>query len=360
MEICKHTNDELKKLHDTLKFVLSNNLILEIAGWIMAAILSFLMLNILTMMYYHPVHELQRSGGATPGLKVPHQWGIYGNEGWGIQTIDSLGYVNPDLPLEDEYYCVIGSSHSEGFHSMNGERYSDLLNEMMGYDKSLKVYNIAHSGYHFDGIAKHFSGIVSEFPGMKGVIIELEKTNYSIESLEKSLVQVEYDNNRDSVEAILSKLSKKERVVIFIKNYFPVLREIKHQIETYKTVNNDSKEKEKDIERGEEYEQVLNEVMSLIRSEYGGEIIVIYHPKTTINSDGSLDISVLASDKIFMDVCEKNGIKFINMASVFEREYYEKHHAMYGFWNTSLMSGHINKYCHEVMAEVLYEIILER
>ena len=70
----------------------------EILSWGLAILLAAGILNLFAFCYYHPVHKFPRAGGATYSLAVPHQWGLYGMEGYGIQKIDRNGYVNPDLP----------------------------------------------------------------------------------------------------------------------------------------------------------------------------------------------------------------------------------------------------------------------
>ncbi len=169
----------------------------ELLQWTGAFLTAFFVLNILTFSFYHPVIEIHRNGGSTPGLMIPLQWGLLGLEWYGIQTTDSRSYVNSDLPLIKDYYCITGASHTEGFHSRKGERFSDYLNSMFGYTDSLKFYNIAHTAYQFDEIAMHFPGILAEFPDMKGLIIELDSTNYSLDQLECALNQSNYSEKHD-------------------------------------------------------------------------------------------------------------------------------------------------------------------
>lgn len=333
----------------------------EITGWGIAIVFSIAILNLFTFCFYHPVHELSRSGGASPGLMVPYQWGLYGTEGWGIQTIDSNGYPNPDLPLEEEYYCITGMSHTEGFHSMKGERYSDILNQKSGYHDSLKFYNIAHSGYEFDQIARHFKGIVEEFPDMEGIIIEIDSTNYSVERLNNALDQIGYAEENDSIEALLAKLSVKDRSVITFKNYFPFFRLLSMQLETYrKSCSEKEMQNVSDPEISlniNEYKKSLDKVFTCMRSEYQGRILIVYHPSTTLNPDGLLSVSHSKTDDIFEAECARYKIDFINLGPDFEKAFYDDNHAVYGFWNTTLMYGHINKYCHQIIADKIYDYL---
>ena len=69
----------------------------------------------------------------------------------------------------------------------------------------------------------------------------------------------------------------------------------------------------------------------------------------------------IESDFGFLDtlaeVCRKNGICFVDVASRFQKEYAEKHLLPYGFANTSVGNGHMNKYGHMMFAEEIYALI---
>ena len=337
-------------------------LLKELIKWIAAFIIAAFVLNLLTFSFYHPVIELHRNGGATPGLMIPHQWGLLGNEGYGIQTTDSRGYVNPDLPLASDYYCVVGASHTEGFHSRKGERFTDYLNAKFGYTDSLGFYNIAHTAYQFDEIAMQFPGIVAEFPDMKGLILELDSTDYSLEQLENSLNQTGYSKDEDSIEALLSRQTTKDKIVNFVKSSFPILRELSFQYETYKTFKKSSGTSESDADSSTfdapAYTAALSQVMDLIRSEYSGPIIIVFHPDTILHTDGSIEIQELPTDKPFEEECKKHDIAFIDLSDRFYASYYEDNTLPTGFWNTTMNSGHINKYGHQIIADALYEYLI--
>lgn len=330
----------------------------ETTKWILAIFCSVFVLNILVFAYYHPFCEFKRPGGATPSVMVPYQWGLYGDEGWRIQTIDSFGYPNPNLPRAEKYFCIIGSSHTEGFRSI-GKRYSDILNDMLGDGESLIFYNIAHSGFYFDEIAKHFSGIVQEFPDMTGLVVEIHNTDYTVATLTSSLEQIGYDRTTDSAEEIMSKLSNKEKTVIHFKNSIPFFRLLSLQLKRYREYkfldkDNKSKINEENTKNEKEYREVLDKVFILMREMFNGEIIIVYHPMTNLNVDGTLNVKSNYTDTIFEEVCREHSIVFINMKEDFVKEFYENNHAVYGFNNTTLMTGHINQYCHQLIAERLF------
>ena len=338
----------------------------QLSQWILALICAVLLLNTLCFAFYHPVHEMPRSGGATPGLKYPHMWGLYGTEGYGVQMIDSHGYINPDLPREKEMICVLGSSNTEGFTIEKGARFSDLLNRKFGYADTLKFYNIAHSGLFFDDMVRHFDGLCEEFPEMQGLIIELIWTKHSPEALRAALDQSGFSAENDTIEGLTSSLTTKQRLVIAVKNWFPLLRLFTNQYETYKNSKSADLDfaeflySDEGVSDPAEYEQALNEVFDMMRERFDGPIIIVYHPMTTLDEDGNLVFSTAETDEIFRRVCEAHDVDFVDMTEAFSKAYYEDHIAVHGFWNTSMMTGHMNDDAHRLIADELYELLQEK
>ena len=86
----------------------------------------------------------------------------------------------------------------------------------------------------------------------------------------------------------------------------------------------------------------------------------MYHPTTTLNNDGSLTLSSENENvKEFEKLCQDNGIYFLDMSKRFKEEYEKNYILPYGFSNTSVGSGHLNKYGHEMVADELYKLIKE-
>ena len=106
------------------------------------------------------------------------------------------------------------------------------------------------------------------------------------------------------------------------------------------------------------YTIALSKVMDLIRSEYSGPIIIVFHPNIILHTDGSIEIQELPTDKLFEEECKKHGIVFINLSGRFYTAYYDDHSLPTGFWNTTMNSGHINKYGHQIIADALYEYLI--
>lgn len=91
------------------------------------------------------------------------------------------------------------------------------------------------------------------------------------------------------------------------------------------------------------------------------KLIIFYHPKETLGIDGTVsyetDLELL---RIFQDVCEENGILFVDMTSDFKMLYAKQHVLTHGFSNTAVGTGHLNQYGHQIIAEKLSLVIMEQ
>jgi lysophospholipase L1-like esterase len=61
----------------------------------------------------------------------------------------------------------------------------------------------------------------------------------------------------------------------------------------------------------------------------------------------------------FEKACEDNDIIFVDMTDDFKQLYEEKNILPYGFINTKVGRGHLNKYGHMVIAKKLAQVIKE-
>ncbi len=336
----------------------------NLVAWILAIVLAAGLLNCFAFCFYHPVHTFHRQGGANPDLAVPGQWGLYGLEGYGVQTIDKTGYVNADLPREADYFCVVGSSHAEGFNVPRNARFSDLLNQRFGCEQTLKFYNIADSGYYFEDIARRFPAITEEFPDAQGIIIEILSTSCTEDQLAEALDSLHFSPERDSMQAFQTDLTWKDRGIIALKNWAPFLRELTKQLETYRKNRQLSDNQQGSLPAGQgvsllRYERALEPVLQGMRAGFDGPIIIVYHPTVRLLPDGSMEVDRAETDPAFAAACTRNGICFLNMENVFRQAYDAEHIVPYGFWNTTMTAGHLNQEGHRLVADVLYDCLTE-
>lgn len=303
----------------------------EFCSWGLAVILAFISMNAILLLFYNPADEITRSNASTPGIMFPNDWVLYGDEGWGYSHIDENGYVNCNASAlnADDYVIAIGSSHTEGFH-VSGRKWSEQLERELGKP----VYNIGHSGYSLPAIATNFESLTQEFPNASTIVIELNGYTLTHDAVAQSLEQPEYDSNQ-SYSAIVSRITWKDRVKHTIKKMLTFVRKAHEQVLAM--------EKESSVDQKiEATREDLNAMLAMMRSEFDGEIILVYHPTGEIVEGKGLAFDTDSEYELLGDCCRKNGIDYIDLSEQFLQEYKKNYTVGHGFWNTCLGTGHMN------------------
>lgn len=334
----------------------------QISGWIAAFFIAVVICNLACFAFYNPLQDIPRSQGATTGYLLPESRGVYGLEGYCIARIDENGYVNRNIERADDYYVVAGASHTEGLFIPLKSRYSDRLNDILYDDGRLHFVNIGKSGNYFSVVLQHLDGILGEFDDARGIIIETDSLAYDTKALYDSMIQTGYDPE-ESAASILAAYPSGTRMMINIKRYIPLLRELHKQYYTYL----DSKESggESDIfdpdfwqsEYDGDFETALDDLMAYIRSRTDKRIIILYHPPVRLDEDGGMTILTNNAEDYYKRVCQNHDIDFVDMTGAFMSAYNNDHIIPRGFSNTTPGEGHINRAAHEMIAEELAEVL---
>ena len=338
---------------------MKNNLLIQILQWVCAVVLAMGIVSVLGFFYYRPIGWLERDKNATSAIWEPSTVLVNCIEGIGITRIDSHGYANPwGKELDQELVLCIGASYVQSKEVMENQKYTALLNEKLSSGDKLKVYNLSRDAYMYPEIVAGFSAAVEEFPQTKIAVIDVSSTDYSLEELEGALVQREY--SKDQVgDKLYANLSAMEKIKIKIKDYLPITSILKHQLsQIQKGTKEDviNKEQVQEISKAE-YMAAVDATMKQMKKNFAGKIIILYHPIVLLNEDGTISLKEQKYQELFAEACEQNGIVFVDMGEDFLQAYEEDYILPYGFHNTTMGEGHINKYGHEMIADKLYETI---
>lgn len=341
----------MKFVHNLLFAIITNMNLFKV---LFALLLSLVIINIFVCFYDRYPGWIDRSNSSTDAIWYPNSIVIHGTEGYGIHHVDQNGYLNEGKLIQSGYTLVVGSSHTQGKEIPNSMRYSDILNTILckklGYPSNkLCVYNVSQDGYYYPQIVKNFKSIITEFPNSNNLVIEIGSTNFTADELKNSFNQAEYkDENRGS--NIIQRLSFVQSLRAKIKEYFPIFRLIKLNVEIFTKKHL----KNIDIKRVETsfYSSLLDKSMKIMKSEYHGNLIIVYHPPVYITKNGMI-ISKSSSDEIFEKIAKNNNILFLNMSSLFIEHYNSNYSVPYGFFNTSMGKGHLNSKGHEIIAKAL-------
>ena len=218
-----------------------------------------------------------------------------------------------------------------------------------------RVYNIGISGHNLLVCAQNLSTAVQKYAPSKYIIIETMTLQFSNSDLRKAL----------SCE--LSEIPSYTGGIIGLLQQNQLFRRIYHQLRGFIGWGNDEDIDEADAATASKDDPSDPALLSALLSQMadttassGAKLIIAYHPSITLDKDGSITFSTTqAESDAFAGMCAENGVYFLDMRDRFQREYDEDHVLPYGFSNTSVGSGHLNRHGHEMMAEELYALMQE-
>lgn len=333
-------------------FINSMKLIKAMLQWGVAVALAFIIVNFLCFFYERPPGWIDTPNGPSPSGWDPDSILVHGTEGYSVSRVDQNGYLNAPGVLGNSYILCMGSSHTQGKEISPAKRYTALLNDYYSkQDDTLAVYNIGSDGNSLPDLIRHFPAAIQAFPNASVVTIEVFKLDYSAERLENALQQSTY-TEKSSVQSLKEDLTLKGKLKIKIKEAFPLLHLIKSKFETAAA---EKQSNETAISETTKASDALEKAMFLLRSEFGGEILFIYHPTITIETDGSISCNYDSLWPAFQRACSNNDIQIVDMGPTFLHFYATEKKLPYGFPNTVPGSGHLNSNGHALIAEVLIQ-----
>ncbi len=336
---------------------------MEILKRIVAVVITICIMNGLCFAYYNPTHNSTKNAYRLEPMGV----GFQATEGFAITRTDDKGFVNRVLPLEEsEYIIVMGSSQGAGINVPIEKRFSDQLNTMLGYDNTLKVYNVSYSGGDFADIVHNFKQLMEEFPKAQDIIIELDSAhlNLSLADLEYAMKQV--DNQNSITGERLSDYSKREECFSFLKESLPLGLLLVKQFYAWKPLMTNISIKTNEyvtIQKSQEdYEDLAywDQCFELITGQTDARIIIVFHDPVNMVASATTDTTMPDKMQKIEKICNKYNVEVINMLPVFTENYIENYELPYGFHNTKMNEGHLNQVGHRLIAEELYSYLSEK
>ena len=333
------------------------NIFLIIGKIILSGVIAFFILTGFCYFYYNiPVHY-ENPDGSTDYKWEANVFYSRGTEGFAWGKTNNDGFTNMfDYDENNEIdILVMGSSHMEAYQVPMNESTASRLNALLAEDR---VYNIGVSGHSFLICVDNLDAALEAYHPSKYVIIETGSISFSEEALSRALdgTTAEIPSHTGGIIGFLQK-----------NQYLRLMyKQIEHFLGAKENDDNDTEESTQTTVKNVENvnnEQLLNAVlqkMSVSANNNGLRIIIVYHPGTEVESDGTLRMTGTESTIIqFQKLCEANGIIFMDMSARFATEYKENYVLPYGFSNSPVGSGHLNRYGHAMIADELYRLISE-
>ncbi len=308
-----------------------------------AGCLALAMASAVAVFYHNPVPAVSEPGNATQTFYKPNTFGSTMREGicWGVT--DANGYYNASVPEGDIQVLVMGSSHMQAVQVRHEERMPHLIQELTGKT----TYNIGVSGYTLLECVKNLPVALDTMKPTEYLVIETASTTFDTAQIETYLSgQLPPDSKPYS-----GRLAKLVQKIPYARLAYSQLNEWTGALEPVRIVNPDIDE--------DAYHALLGYIADAC-IERGITPVIFYHREYMLSPEGSM-ISRYNPEtlELFASVCENNGIAFVDMEDAFQQRYAAEYVLPNGYCNTAAGYGHMNRYGHETMAQVISGMILQ-
>lgn len=329
-----------------------------------AVLLTVFVVNIACYLYYNPTHSSIKNSYRLE----PNGIGFQAMEGCAITYVDANGFSNKSLPVEKEgCILVMGSSQGSGQNVPVERRFSDCLNKMLGYEDSLKVYNVSYSGGNFADIVHNYKELIEEFPQTEVVIIELDSAHLSLTEDDYEYAMKQVTMGDSVIGENLGEYSLMEKGINFLKNSLPLgLLGVKQYMAWQPLMTEISFNLfEKNTDNINKVCEMNNELMywdaclKLISKESNAKIVIVFHDPIDIEANSCTDTLLPPKMQEIEKMCNNYNIDVINMIPIFTQNYLEYYELPYGFHNTKFNEGHLNEIGHKLIAEQIYQYLVE-
>lgn len=337
----------------------------QIAKLFIAGMVAVMILNILCAVYYRRPGVYNRETNATTVIHRPEGCVVSLTEGRGINYVDSSGYFNYDKPLsKDGYILCLGASNLEALQVMQSENYVNVCNSKLAKNDELVVYNMGASNHTYvNGVVSGFESAITEFPESKAVVIAMEGAyDMSSSQIMNSLDHIRaYDVSETGQSIAWDSMWRQH-----LKELMPVLYNLHVRLAEMRSFdqtifNKENKQVESSFTHDENNElshyEAFVKTMMYMKGLYDGEIIIEYHPGACVDDDGNLVLIDVSYYDELVEACNDTGVIFADCREKYEDLYNRNYKLPYGFSNTQVGAGHLNKYGHKAIAENLLPIL---
>ena len=323
--------------------------ILWLCKALLSSLIAFVLLTGFCSLYYNvPVHR-DTADGATDYAWESHKFYSKGTEGFAWGKTNNEGYVN-DYDYTDDTkvdILMMGSSHTEAYNVAMDESATAVLGSLLPDET---VYSIGISGHNFIACADNMSAAVEKYKPSKYVVLEISVLRYSDADV------------RAAIDETLPESSSQQEGIIGLLQKNPFCRLVYYQLQNFTgdAENADNADASAQQHGSEElYDELLRKLRTTV-GRYGAELMIVYHPHLQLTEDNEITFAGHAEDRFFYaEMCQKNGVTFLDMTDTFVQNYRENHILPHGFSNTTVGLGHLNKYGHAMVAEAIYQRIKE-
>ncbi len=318
--------------------------------------IAFAILSGFCLLYDNMPQVLLNKDGTPTNCYMPDTFWANWREGFASGRTNNEGHMSvidytSDMPVD---ILITGSSQMEAKQVNLTESTAGRLNDLL---PEKTVYNVGFSGNKFLKCSRNLEDSIYMYCPRDYVVMETSDLLFPEEELRAAIDGANSDS-KDMTDGLLGWL----RSTAIGENHF--LELVYHQINNFRSKETAAETIDDEWYESAQYEKTVDVLLHKIFREAestGAKVIIIYHPIYRFAPDGSLvwpdDHEASVS---FAQACKKNGIIFLDMTERFQTEYENNHVFAYGFVNTSVEHGHLNKDGHAMIADELCKIISDK
>ena len=320
---------------------------------LLSGILAGVILTGFCYFYYNMPVRIADADGATDYRWEPNTFYCRGTEGFAWGRTNNEGYLNPTdfLPESGTDILVMGSSQMEGYQVEQKESAASRLDALLPEDR---VYNIGVSGHTFPICVSNLEAAIKKYQPAKYVVMETDRIRFS----DEELIQV--------LEGTVAEIASYSGGIVGLLQKNPYLRLAYSQMQSFAERTGDGVAEENvavasgQTTSDEGLLSAFFEKIETIARAGQVRVIVLYHPGITVREDATIQLNRdLEAVQQFRRLCTEHGITLLDMSERFVQEYEASRILPYGFTNSSVGNGHLNKYGHGMIADELYQRIKE-
>lgn len=335
------------------KNTMLKKLFIKLIKIIISAAIALTALTAFCFFYSNPPIHYATPDGPTDYKWASDRFRSQATEGFSFGKTNNEGYFNTENHYAGETIdiLIMGSSQMEAANVMPTESTAALLGKKLN-DKT--VYNIGTSGHYLPTCAANLESALTTYEPRSFVIVQTDNLLFSDDELIQAL------------ECTVPEIPSYNTGIIGILQHNCFLRHLYHQGKNYtdKTPVDTEPVQQQTADYGAVTNRgLLSQLLSNMASKvsaHGAKLLIIYNPWTGISADGSLVVKGNPSEvDQYREICAENGILFLDMTGRFISEYEQNFTLPYGFSNTAVGTGHLNRYGHAMIADELFKLISE-
>jgi len=308
---------------------------------LVSLIVAFIVLNLFCVFYYNvPIHT-DCVDGSTDYVWENNKYYMQMSEGIGYGKTNNEGHMDQNDYLGEKIdVLIMGSSHLQGLSIPQNSNMSSLLQEMLGK----RVYNLAIAGHNFKVCVSNLNAALEKYHP-DSVILETNKLAFTVEEIEMML------------NGNVPQIASENKGIVGVLQRSPFLRQAYSQFQNFMIKDNSNKN-EKQYAGEKEIKDLLQLIKQICES-FDCKVVIFYHPTVSLNRDGNITVNVDERTKTWSRLCPKYDILYLDMSEKYLKEYQNNKLLPYGFINTEIGSGHLNRHGHRMIAEELFRMLKE-